>query len=241
MGTVVDGRKTTQHDYVCILCAVDSKVQERDCIKSAKSGTSNLHLHHNNANQLHKEGLARAEGPAPQAVGHKRNRESQHDSNLKQGRLGVGQFGFTTSSTPKPSCQYTHDQLQRQHTRALIVHHRPAAAADDKELRILLKMLSPAYVPPAARTQELHRKEFLVDLREQLLLQLVRDDCVHEVVVDGVKKLRPMNGLPLLSISFDLSPTGLKGVKAIALRLHYCRPDFVRKNITLAVDAFRGE
>ena len=63
--------------------------------------------------------------------------------------------GFQPSGKIKLTCPFTVQQLQRQHTRALIVHSRPLGMAQsDTEMNILFDMLtSGQFVPPSKPTQ----------------------------------------------------------------------------------------
>ena len=138
----------------------------------------------------------------------------------------------------KLTCQFSLPQLQRQHTRALIVHSRPLGMAQsDTEMNILFSMLSNSqFAPPSAPTQLTHRRDFVADCKKCMRLELLESGCWKE----SEGKLRPAFGLPLASLSFDASPTGIKGVKGFSVSIHYTTKNYERKVMALKVGAFRG-
>ena len=118
------------------------------------------------------------------------------------------------------------------------MHSRPLGMAQsDTEMNILFDMLtSGQFVPPSKPTQLEQRRDFISDCKAEMRKKLLSVDVFCEI--DG--KLRPMYGLPLATLSFDTSPTGIKGVKAISITIHYATKSFVHESMALKVGAFCG-
>jgi hypothetical protein len=76
-----------------------------------------------------------------------------------------------------------------------------------------------------------HRVEFLLQLDRNVITRSKYDDIIGA-------DCKPKYGMPLLSVSFDTSSLALKGVKAIAINLHYVNKKMEAVKIMLACKVF---
>ena len=144
----------------------------------------------------------------------------------RQPTLGAGAFGMTRMQRLVP---YTHDVLARQWSCALVCGNRPAALGEETEMRRFLRMLGD-FTPPVARTITSHEESFY-----DQAVKCVRDELVHEGIInaDGSKL-----DIPLLSISYDTTPLGLRGLNCVTLNGHYLTRDFVPMKVAFRTGVF---
>lgn len=233
--------------FACLLCCENESYPDSRCLFVAKT-TSNLLAHHR-SDEKHRAALEKVImplRPAPPPAHKSPTGAPRPPSSARavaasapkaQKGLGGGALGplFLPGGRVKVSSAFTLSECQRQHTRALLVHSRPMNMAQDTEMKILFQMLG-SYKPPDRKTMTLHRRSFVADCKERLADLLIGDG----VVVREENLLRSPFGIPLLSLSFDTSPTGLPGVKAISITMHWTNAEFVAKSFVLAVESFSG-
>ena len=145
---------------------------------------------------------------------------------LRQATLGEGAFGMVKEH--RRFVAYSQKVLQRQYTCALVSHNRAAHQAKDKEMIVLFKMLG--FDVPCYRTMMTTEEDFEEQAKK----------CIHdELCFEGIIGVDPTKlDLPILSISYDTTPLGLKGVHAISLNGHYVTRDFVPMRIHFHTGAF---
>jgi hypothetical protein len=217
--------------HVCLVCSENAAVNDDNCvIQGYLSGTTNQINHMKSvhgavweeANAGAKERAARrdveiAERRATAAVA-----SAAASAVGKEG--GQRQLDFKPSGAfARHTEVFTARQKQRMWTRGVVAAGRPANMCYDKEMRKLHAACS--FSPPCPATQLTHRIEFQLQLDRKIIERMKFDGVIGA-------DCKPKYGLPLLSASFDTSSLALKGVKAIAINLHY-----VDKNMALLATA----
>jgi hypothetical protein len=124
---------------------------------------------------------------------------------------------------------YPKHVLDRQYTAALVQHNQAMHQAQHKGWRLFLKMLGD-YTPPSYHTMVTIEEDF-----ETKLVCAINGLLIDEGVI--LEDFKPLD-LPLLSISYDTTPLGLKGLHAITLNGHFLSRNFEPINVGLFTGVF---
>jgi hAT family C-terminal dimerisation region len=235
LGKDARGRLFGKDKGCCLGCA---KRSGRNPVFSLGTGTSNAWEHLKKCNpQLYEELKAEVNNKKRKGADEEAASVEQtatpalsHVEPLLAGQKvldGVGAGSFSGLKVEKRvKVLYTQEQLLNQFAAGHL--KRPYHYTDEDDMRTFYQMLG--FRVPAPRTIQTRQEMFEEQCTGNVISLLQTEGITNP---DGTSHV-----LPLASIAYDTSPTGVDGVHAITLNLHFLDKNFQAYCILLACEAF---